>query len=926
LRGQAHSTLQMTASSGPIVGRQAELRAIGTLLERARSGRGQVASLTGEPGVGKSRLAVEVIRLARRLGLAVHTGACRADGGATAYLVWQPIWRTLLEVDPSLSAAEQQTRLARRVAEYDGGSSRRAPLLSPVLNLPLPDSDLTASLDPLARAELLRSLLLDQFRAVATATPLLVVLEDCHWIDPASQLLLEFLARNVADQTVLIVVTSRPADTAATAFVPLAQLGHFAEIPIRQLPMEDAERLVTQRIGSLRRSANDVPLGVVRRIVASAGGNPLHLEELVRFLLEGATDPQAPRGPADPGVPDDLSRLVLARTDQLSDGEKVTIEVASVLGPRFQASWIWGSHASAGSPEQVLRYLDHLTELEFVRQVSPGPEPEYEFKHAITQEAVYESLSPGLRETLHGSVARFIERTYPDRLSQFVDLLAHHYGRTPDLTKQREWFRAAADAAKDTFATEAAIGYHERLLALLPPEQTGGLLIELGDLLLLAARWVDAEAVYDRALRVADSIADRTIHAEACRGLGSVLPYIQAQDRVLQQAADQLRRAVMEFDQLQDGRGLVKTLERLAWTSWELGDYPGALAASERHLDIATEAEDLVGVSTALENMGLVRWHTGEHAEALRLLQRALDTATMAGYRPGVIHAANDLAGVRSERGDHVRAIRDFWQALVVAQEIGDRRNVTLVIGNIGESHRRQGEYGRALRCFAHAFRIAVEIADRTGMAALAGNLATTVAAQGREPEAEQLLARAVKLAESLDAQFWICESLYQQALLLTTAGRLHEAEQAIQRVLDITSKHQQGRVELQAGLLSVRLLVALGRMERSAAMWQLRELRNNWVDPPEQAAILDALWQLDPSQEQWRRDAARLYRTLYDQAPTVEYREAYERLTGASLPAAPSLPPVPDSVSREPLDLSEVLEQLDQAIRQTRPQVARAG
>lgn len=912
-------TLPGSVLTGPLVGREAELSVVWARLKRARSGRGQVLGLTGAPGMGKSRLAAEILRLGQGLGFAVHSGACRPGDETTAYLVWQPIWRALLGLDPSLPATQQEARLAARVAAHDGGSSQRTPLLAPVVNLPMSDSELTAPLDTRARSEFLRSLLLDLFRASAASTPLVLVLEDCHWIDPTSLELLELLASNVAAQPVLIVATSRPTDAAATAFAPLAHLGNFTDIPVPRLPVHDAERLVTQRIRSLRHGQADVPRTVVRRIVASAGGNPLHLEELVSFLLAEATGPWIPRALAGPDLPDDLWRLVSARTDRLGVAERTTIEVASVIGARFSAGWIWGSYPSAGPPEQVLRHLERLAELELVRRYPAGDKLDYEFKHAVTREAVYERLPAGRRETLHRCVARFIERTYPDRLTELVDLLAHHYGETSDVVKKRRWFRAAADAAKAAFATEAAIGHYDRLLELLAPEDTGELLIELGDLLLLTARWTRAERAYRRALRVAASTGDRRVLAEGHRGLGSVIPYTQSDGWELRDAAGLLGLAVDEFDELQDGPGLAKALERLAWTSWELAEYSDALEASDRHLEIAREAGDAVGVSAALGNLGLVHWHTGEHEVALEDLQQALEAATRAGYRPGEIRAANDLASVRSERGDHVNAIRDFWKALRVAQEIGDRRNVTLVMGNIGESHRRQGEYGRALRCFADAFRIAVEIGDRVGMTWLAGNLATTMAAQGRQPEAELLLDRAVTLARQLDARYWLCESLHQQALLLATAGRLDQAALLNEEALDIASRHDLGRIRLRASLLSIRLQVALGRMERSDAMEELQELRWTWSDAPEQATILDALWQLDPTQEQLRWDAAELYGRLYREAPTVEHRKAYKRLTGgASLPHPRSLPGVPNSISRKPLDLPKVLEQLDQAIRGT--------
>ena len=183
------------ATAQPLVGREGEVARARALATRALAGEGQIVCLTGEAGIGKSRLGSDIVRMAEGLGFASYAGACRSHGTTTSYLVWRSIWSDLLELDTSLPIAEQAAQLTRRIARRDGGSGQRAPLLGPVVNLPMPDSELTASLDPQHRDELLRSLLLECLRDRTATAPLLLVLEDCHWIDPASYVLLEFLGR-----------------------------------------------------------------------------------------------------------------------------------------------------------------------------------------------------------------------------------------------------------------------------------------------------------------------------------------------------------------------------------------------------------------------------------------------------------------------------------------------------------------------------------------------------------------------------------------------------------------------------------------------------------------------------------------------------------------------------------------------------------
>jgi class 3 adenylate cyclase/tetratricopeptide (TPR) repeat protein len=898
------------AATQPLVGRDGEVAVIRALAARALAGEGQVVCLAGEAGIGKSRLGADVIRMAEGLGFASFTGACRSHGTTTSYLVWRSIWSDLLELDTSLPIGEQAAQLTRRIARRDGGSGQRTPLLGPVVNLPLPDSELTAPLDPQGRDELLRSLLLECLRSRAATTPLLLVLDDCHWIDPASYALLEFLGQHVADQPVLILVIARPPAGDSSPLTTLSQLPRFTELRLGELAGADAEQLVGLRLRQ-RYGAGTVPAPeVVRRITERGEGNPFYLEELVNYLHSRGIDPRDPRALASLELPEGLQRLVMARIDRLSEGEKATIKVASVIGRSCRARWIAESYPPAGPPEEIADHLERLHELDLMPLRAAHPEPEYQFKHAITQEVAYQSLTFQLREALHERVGLFIERAFPDRLTQYVDMLAHHYGRTGRVDKQRIWFRAAGDAAKVAFANEAAVGYYERLLLLQPAEQTGEVLVQLGAIWRLIGRWTEAEDAFRRAMEVAAKADRRDVLASSQRDLGDLFMYTES----YAEAVRWLTRAADEFERLGDRQGLSRTLDRITFALYQQGGYDQALAVASRHLELATAAGDLAGVSIALNHTGLVRMNTGQTAEALALLQQALDTATEAGDRRCLLYAAGNLGLLHLRQGNHLQAVRCCHQALAVAQEMGERQTAGVYAGNMGEVYREQGDHLRATRCFVHALRGAVQLRDWPTVADQLANLAATAAAQGDQEQAERLFAQAIGLARLLDAPYFLCGWLHQLAKLCLAQGRVDEAHRLNREALDIADRRKEREVQVPAFLLLVRLEVALGRTGADAATKRLRALEASWVEPQERALLLDALWQLDPTQEATRRAAAELYRTLYEQAPSIRYREAYARLTGATLPPGPPLPPLPDVLEEDVGDLDALLRQVDNA------------
>jgi class 3 adenylate cyclase/tetratricopeptide (TPR) repeat protein len=892
----------------PLIGRRAEVARLWTLVEGAAAGRGAVLVISGEPGIGKSRLAAEAVDLARRRGLPTYSGACRSLGPEFSYLVWRPIWRELLEVDPSSPLEEQQEALASRFGA-------RAPLFAPVLNLPLPDNELTFPLDPPTRAELLHSLLLDLLRERATSGPVVLLLEDCHWIDPPSRTLLEFLARNLVNRPVLLVLTARPTDAGPHPLDGIAHLPHCTGITLGELRAAEAEELARQRVRQLYGPRRDPPADTVSRVVERSGGNPFYLEELLSLVHASG-----PSHVSSLDLPDSVQRVVMARVDRLSEGEKAVMKVASVIGRRFRVEWIAGCYPAAGPPDEVARHLRRLDGLRLMRLETTAAESEWSFRHAITQESTYQSLTRRSQKLLHERVAEYIEATYRDRLAQFGDALAYHYGRTDRSDKQRVWFRAAADAARAAFANEAAIAHYQRLLPLLPGPEAGRVLVELGAVWQLTGRWGEAQSAYLRALGIARDTDDRSLLAAGARELGDLFTYTQS----YAEAIEWLTLAAEEFERLDDRQGLSRALDRLAWALFQQGSYSKAAAMSERHLAIATKAGDLAGTSTAFDHLGLVRAYTGDSAEGLDLLRRSLEAATEAGDRRGVIHAANNLGMLYAARGDHVRTLACFEQALTVAQEIGYRQMAAVVIGNIGELYLLRGGYEQATACFAHALRIAVELGDWTSVANRIASLAATAAALGDLRSAEHRFTLAIRLVRTLNAShFLLSEWLHALAQLLHSAGRPGEAEPLNDEALAVAVLHGERDIELRARLLSLRLQVALGHVRPSDAALELRVLEHAWTGTPERAAIMEALVEFCPAEAGTRATAAALYRELYERAPNVEYRRAFERLTGTTLPPGAPLPPVPAAAALGPVDVDDLLQQVEPAVGARTPRSA---
>ncbi|MGK5684263.1 tetratricopeptide repeat protein [Actinoplanes sp. URMC 104] len=904
---EAASASQLpTPARGSLVGRTAEMAWLGELVNEARSGRGRVVWLHGEAGIGKSRLAAETCRAAGALGFSGHGGSCRSHGTSSSYLVWRPIWRELLDIDPAAPLDEQRTALTRRVARYDG-TGQRAPLVAAVMGLPMPDTELTAQLDPAGRDELLRALLLSFLRERTTSGPLMLLLEDCHWIDPASLSLLDLLIERLAELPVLLLATSRE-----PAPGKLAVADHVVEVGLGQMSSEDSQRLAMLRLRDRYGPQASIAPELVEQIDEQAGGNAFYIEELVAYLHGRGVDP-AGSELAALHLPDSLQRLVMARIDQLTDDEKAAIKVASVIGRRFQPPPIASVYPPAGTTAQVAAHLRHLHKLELTPQVEPEPEPEYEFKHPITQEAAYQSITYDTRAALHERAALFIEEHFPDRLAQYVDVLAHHYAHTPRTDKQRVWFRAAGDRAKAVYANEAATFYYGRLLPLLPDADQAALHIEIGTVHHHVGQWAEAERHYRMALRAAEATGRRDIVAAAQRQLGDLLMYTSTPA----EAVSWLQRALAGFESLRDAAGVSRTMDRMTFALFRQGAYADALAMAGRHLAMATEAGDLSAMSGALNHMGICYLSTGRAEEALDYLSRAFRTAEQAGDRNWMLHGANNLGLALHRHADLVQAIDSYRRALDVARDIGARQTASVTVGNMGEIYREVGDFLRARTCAMYSLRIAVELRDWTTVVDQLTGLSVIAAAESRPDDAARLLERAIPLARELDSPYYLCESLHRLARLHLSGGRPAVAERLNSEAREVAEQHDERDPQVSTYIFAIRQQVDRGDLEPASAAAALREAAERWSEPHEIAALMDAAWLADPEDEDARRTAAGIYEQLYARAPSLEYRRAYLRLTGVRLPPGPPLPALPQWIVAETgPDLETLLQRIDRTPR----------
>ncbi|HEU0292129.1 MAG TPA: tetratricopeptide repeat protein [Anaerolineales bacterium] len=756
----------------PMVGREAELALIEEKFNAASAGHGHIVGITAEIGMGKTRLMVEVIRIARRRNILGYSGECQSYGTTTGYLVWQNIWRGFFGLDPAWSLAEQIQKLEHELSQINPALLPRLPLLGAVLNLQIPDNELTATFSAKLRKESLEALLVDCLRTRARQMPLLLVLEDCQWIDPLSHDLLDVIGRAVADLPVLLAFAYRPPELRRWVTLGVRQLTHFTEIVLTNLQTEEVGQLVALKLAQIYGEKIEVLPALIERISARAEGNPFYIEELINYLHDRGINPQQPDALQQVNLPTSLYSLVLGRIDQLSENQRTLLKVASVIGRFFHVAMLWGISNQVGDEGQVRHDLDILSKLELTILDTPEPELAYLFKHVLTQEIAYETLPFATRAMLHEQIGQYIEKTYQTVLTQYVYLLAHHFDHSENTEKKCEYLLRAGEQAQANYANRDAVSYYERLLPLITEEERLDVFLKLGQVLELEGNWPAADEQYRHALKLAEQYQDNQKQGLA---LFAVAEILRKQSRY-PEAAMWYEKALVAFEQIQDRGGIAKLLTSFGTLGAQQGKYDEAQRFYGSALEIRRTLKQRADIGNILNNLSLVAQLKGDLAGARTLQEESLNIRRELGNKWYIANSLNNIGFIALDQGELSEARSRLEEALALQREIGDKWATANSLNNLGNAVRDQGDYQTSYKFYEESLLLNKELGDQRALAYVLEDIGGLISMRGDQPErALRIVAGAAAIRKSIGAPLSSAEQTKLDRLLAPARQALAE-------------------------------------------------------------------------------------------------------------------------------------------------------
>jgi class 3 adenylate cyclase len=437
------------------VGRERELDVLEGALDDARS-QLRVVDVVAEPGIGKSRLLHEFRQRIGKERAFVLSGSCSPDGQQTPFLPFIEVVRGAFRLSAGEAEKDIAQKLEMGLRALGLQSNRNLGLLLHLLGLKAPD-DALKGLDGVLIGLRTRELLQQLLEARCRLSPVMMTVEDLHWIDSASEELLGKIIDSKSELRLLVITTRRPEYSP-----PWLDSAIATKLPLEPLPAGDIRRLIRERLG-----VEAVPEGLAQQVAEKAEGNPLFVEEIVSYLTErgiiravaGKLDFDA--SAVSVPLPASVQSLLAARVDRLAPKDRAMLQVASVIGRRFDAELL----ATVLNEGEVDERLASIRGLDLIHQKSKTGD--FEFKHALVRDALYNSLLSDGRTALHLKIAEQIERRSGNRLTEVVEVLAYHYSQTDRADKAFLYLSMAGIKSLNVYSLEEGVKHFDNAFDLL---------------------------------------------------------------------------------------------------------------------------------------------------------------------------------------------------------------------------------------------------------------------------------------------------------------------------------------------------------------------------------------------------------------------------------------------------------------------------
>ncbi len=446
------------SESAVMVGRDREMQKALKLMDKVQSNKGQILGIRGEAGVGKSRFTRELTKELQKRNFKILSGGCEAYKSALSYYPWIEILNSLFSITPTDTVDKRKEKIESYILRAKPKMKDWLPIIGEIMGITFPETSLTKFLDAKLKKQRAFDIIFDLLKHESKNAPVSIILEDLHWADSVSTELVNYIGRNIQDKPILLMLVFRPLKKKEE----FMEKTYYTEFSLTELSRSNTISLVENLL-----NIRSFPEEFKKLIISKSQGNPFYIEEIVKSLIETGFIREERGKWKFKGdfrkitLPDTVEGIILSRIDQLDFTTKEILQIASVLGREFDAFLLKGIYQDEDMLNEALKTLGLL---DLIKLEKNEGQVKYFFKHVLTQEVAYSTLSFAKRREIHENVAKLIEHNMKDRIEEFAGLLSHHYFYAEDYEKALVYSFKAGEKAKQAYANYEAIEFYTRAI------------------------------------------------------------------------------------------------------------------------------------------------------------------------------------------------------------------------------------------------------------------------------------------------------------------------------------------------------------------------------------------------------------------------------------------------------------------------------
>lgn len=769
LKSQQEQTRGFEDMESPLIGREREISLMRKAVARLLDGQGQIICLIGQAGLGKSRLVQELNFHIRdsQFEISWYEAESLSFETSQPYGLLQRLLRRIGGFARDDPPAVIGQRFAELLAELPPEQQLQ---FEGVLNA-LFGLERETGPPPLQGEELKRELF-ESTRTLmqvwATAKPMVLVFEDLHWADLATAELIRHLLPLVdLVPLVFLFVFRTYRHSAAWMVKQTAEIDfphRYLEVELQPLSAQESNTLV----GNLL-NATYLPDEVGALILDRAAGVPFFVEEIVRDLVESGAVTRHDIGSEwhlvskieDLHIPNSLEAVLVARMDRLDESARRTLQLAAVIGRSFYYRVLT---MMAGKIEQLEQQLHTLQQAGLIRESARIPELEFTFRHALTQEAAYNTILISRRRLYHQQTGEVMQQIFANQLDEHAPLIAHHFHQAGENNRALKYYTMAAESAARLYANDEATFHYSKSI-----ETASRILVDTGSLVKLHRKrglayemlgdFDKSRSDYEIALRMANIAEEPTIEWQVLLDLGKLWA-----SRNYQQTGNYFERALVLARQMDDPVLMARSLNRVG--NWHANaEHPRkAIAFHQEALAIFEQLEDLHGLANTLDLLGMTNILAGEIKRACQYYDRAIALFQQLDDRHGLVSSLTTRGAwgplYEFQLTELIQSPQEtrrpfIEKALKISQEIGWLAGESFALWALGIYHASQGQYGKAFKAALGGLDIATDIGHRQWMAGHEFNLGILYCDLLAGEKAHFHSEQALVLSREIQSQYW---------------------------------------------------------------------------------------------------------------------------------------------------------------------------